>query len=818
MKQITQRLAALVLSGAMLLPAAAFAAPSQGGEEFNKQLSELVKQDDEENFFGEMALTIGSNILTVDGTKQTLDAAPALKNNRTMLPIRAVAEAAGAEVDFDDGSRTVVITGAYGDEILCPVGSTTMTVNAEETTLDTAAYINGGRTYVPVRAVTEALNMDVEWDAQSRTVTLTAPYQSARVLVWADSLDAGKLGAEKVIQDGTGLWVLQFATPAEAKDAAETLNGMGITAEGDAYLPPVEEPKGELSADAAGDHYTWGAVNSGFDEFLSRNAGLLKGSGVVAVVDTGVDGTHPFLKGRTTAGWDYVDGDSDPKDEHYHGTHVAGTILDCVGSTNVKIMPVRVLGATGSGSNSTVVAGIKYAADHGADVINLSLGGGHSSTQDAAISYAIGKGAMVAIAAGNKNTNTISHCPAHITTPGAVVVSAGDSKHQKANFSNYGSSVDLMAPGVSIRAAVPGGGYRNLNGTSMATPHAAAAAMLLDMAWGKSLTPAELEGKVRTATTYGTWKDQQMGCGFLDLRKAEVPSAPKASVTLQLQNPQKLSKEKIRLSMKCVSENAAFTKSRIYLGTSSNDLERIKNDNFTTSSSNFTFVHELDISAKQPGTYYYQLALVAGEDEYRSEVGRFTIDAPAEPVKPDPEPTKPVEPVKPDPEPTKPVEPVKPDPEPTKPVEPVKPEPSDPVEKTATAYAVGTDGTLAVNDKAAVSPGWSTQLTAIPEGAACTVYTDRLSGSWYYVSYNGVSGYAHKNYLTFNTRTGVVHDAGRLAINNKPAVSPRWSTEIGTIPDGASVRVYPDKTSGSWYYVTYNGITGYAHKNYITLR
>lgn len=804
MKEMTKRVAALALSGALLLPAAAFAAPGQGGEDFNRQLSELVSRDEEENFFGEMALTIGSKVLTVDGEDQALDAAPALKNNRTMLPIRAVAEAAGAEVDFDDDSRTVVITGAYGDEILCPVGSSTMTVNAQETTLDTAAYINGGRTYVPVRAVTEALNMDVEWDAQSRTVTLTAPYQSARVLVWADSLDAGKLGAEKVIQDGTGLWVLQFANPAEAKDAAETLNGMGITAEGDAYLPPVEEPQGEASADAAGDHYTWGAVNSGFDEFLGKNTSLLKGSGVVAVVDTGVDGTHPFLRGKTVSGWDYVDGDSDPKDAHYHGTHVAGTILDCVGQANVKIMPVRVLGASGSGSNSTVVAGIKYAADHGADVINLSLGGGHSSTQDAAVSYAIEKGAVVVIAAGNKNTNTVSHCPAHITTPGAVVVSAGDSKHQKASFSNYGSSVDLMAPGVSIRAAVPGGGYRNLNGTSMAAPHAAAAAMLLDLAWGKSLTPAELEGKVRSATTYGTWKDQQTGCGFLDLRKAQVPTAPKGSVTLQLQNPQKLSGEKIRLSMKCVSEKVVFTKSRIYLGTSSDNLERIKNDNFTTSSNNFTFVHELDISSKQPGTYYYQLALAAGEDEYRSEVGKFTID----------EPTAPVEPGKPDPEPTKPVEPVKPDPEPAKP----DPEPTKPVEKTATAYAVGTDGTLAINDKPAVSPGWSTQLGAIPEGGSCTVYTDRLSGSWYYVSYNGVSGYAHKNYLTFTTRTGVVHDAGRLAINNKPAVSPRWSTEIGSIPDGASVRVYPDKTSGSWYYVTYNGITGYAHKNYITLR
>ena len=128
----------------------------------------------------------------------------------------------------------------------------------------------------------------------------------------------------------------------------------------------------------------------------------------MAVVDSGVDTSHPFLKNKTVGGKDFVDNDNTPNDENSHGTHVAGTIIDCVGSANVKIMPVRVLNAKGSGSVSMVSLGIKYAANNNADVINLSLGGRHSAVQDAAVQYAVGKGSTVIIAAGNDNMDTLS--------------------------------------------------------------------------------------------------------------------------------------------------------------------------------------------------------------------------------------------------------------------------------------------------------------------------------------------------------------------------------------------------------------------------
>lgn len=800
-----RRVLAAGLASVMTLPGF-FVTPIRAAEaeQFYDQLADLVKKDDDSAYFDSMELQLGSNVLTVDGEKTTMDAAPDLKNDRTMLPIRAVAEAAGAEVDYDAASKTVLITGAYGDEIECPVGADTMKVNSNAMELDSAAYIKEGRTYVPVRAVSEALSMDVEWDQKTSTVTLTAPYQSARVLVQADSLDTGKLGAEKVLHDGSGLWVLQFSNPTEAKNATETLKGMGVTAEPDLYIPPVIEPEAEDEVSAASGHYTWGAVNSGFDQFISNNASLLQGrSGVVAVVDTGVDTNHPFLKGKTVNGKDFVDNDNIPNDQHSHGTHVAGTIIDCVGSANVKIMPVRVLNAKGSGTASLVATGIKYAANNNADVINLSLGGGHTAIKDAAIQYALDKGCTVVIAAGNDNLNTSSTCPAHMTNAGTIIVSAGDSSRKKASFSNYGSNIDLMAPGVSINAAIPGGKYGYKSGTSMATPHVAAAAMLLDMVWGKNLTPAQVEEKIHTATTNGKFTDQQMGYGFLDLSKADVPQSAKPSMTMGTPQSGLLNESTMRFSVDCQISNLTLTGVQFYLGSSAGSMSRVYNSSLKTSGSKFTNVYEHNISAMEPGTYFYQFVFLAGNDEYKSAVASFEIAKKDEPVK---QPEK--QPV------------VTPEPE-------KKPEPTQPTpEKTLTAYAVGTDGTLAINDKPAVSPNWSKQIGSIPEGAACTVYPDKASGSWYWVTYNGVSGYAHKNYLvtvpdleSLTAKPGVIHGTdGTLAINDKPAVSPRWSKQIGSIPEGATCIVHLEKTSGSWYWVTYNGVSGYAHMKYIRLQ
>jgi subtilisin family serine protease len=196
---------------------------------------------------------------------------------------------------------------------------------------------------------------------------------------------------------------------------------------------------------------------------------------VVAVIDTGVDGQHPDLRGAVVPGYDFVNSDANPMDDHGHGTAVAGVIAaradNHLGGAGIcwrcSIMPVKVLDASGSGDDTLIAAGIVWATDHGAKVINLSLGGpGTSLELTNAIGYATGKGAIVVAAAGNSGTTTQFYPAAD---PRALSVAATTVADQRYAWSNYGSWVHLAAPGCNI-APVLGGGYGNFCGTSSAAP------------------------------------------------------------------------------------------------------------------------------------------------------------------------------------------------------------------------------------------------------------------------------------------------------------------------------------------------------------
>lgn len=216
---------------------------------------------------------------------------------------------------------------------------------------------------------------------------------------------------------------------------------------------------------------------------------VTRGTGAtVAVVDTGVDVTHPDLVGGTAAGWDWVEGDAIPQDAHGHGTHVAGTIAaraeNGIGVAGVApeavVMPLRVLGADGSGTTADVAAAFAYAGGQGVDVVNASLGGGgYSQAMADAIQGA--PGTLFVVAAGNDGTdNDVSPMyPCNIAASNIVCVAATTRADAIASFSNRGAtSVDLGAPGSSIYSTLPGG-YGWMSGTSMATPHVAGAAALL---------------------------------------------------------------------------------------------------------------------------------------------------------------------------------------------------------------------------------------------------------------------------------------------------------------------------------------------------
>lgn len=258
---------------------------------------------------------------------------------------------------------------------------------------------------------------------------------------------------------------------------------------------------------------------------------------VVAVVDTGIDATHPDLAGAVRSGVDLVsrgrgDGTRDPNG---HGTHVAGIVAALAGNgvggaglaQGAGLLPVRALDSTGSGYDSDVAEGLVWAVDHGADVANLSLGGEQpSALLTAAVEYALARGVTVVAAAGNMGgAGDPVLYPA--ATPGVLAVGATSSTDARPSFSSSGAHLSLAAPGVGILSTVPGGGHESWSGTSMAAPFVAAAVAVV-AAGEPALSPAQLGDRLRaTARDLGQpGRDRYFGAGLVDVLAARAAGQP----------------------------------------------------------------------------------------------------------------------------------------------------------------------------------------------------------------------------------------------------------------------------------------------------
>jgi aqualysin 1 len=223
-----------------------------------------------------------------------------------------------------------------------------------------------------------------------------------------------------------------------------------------------------------------------------------EGAGVHAyVIDTGILRTHAEFAGRMGNGFDAVKPRGNASDCHGHGTHVAGTVGGATYGVadKVTLHPVRVLGCNGSGTNSGVIAGIDWVTANAVEpaVANMSLGGGLSTVLNNAVTNSIAAGVTYAVAAGNESTNACNRSPA--STPNAITVGATTSADARASFSNFGTCLDVFAPGSGITSAWLGSntGTNTISGTSMASPHVAGAAALI-LGATPTATPAEVAG------------------------------------------------------------------------------------------------------------------------------------------------------------------------------------------------------------------------------------------------------------------------------------------------------------------------------------
>lgn len=259
----------------------------------------------------------------------------------------------------------------------------------------------------------------------------------------------------------------------------------------------------------------------------------------VAVIDSGVLASHPDLAGKVLAGYDFHNADSDPSDDNGHGTAVAG--LSAAASNNLlgmagiawanPILPAKVLGADGSGSYSAISNAITWAADRGARVINLSLGGTASSlTLQQAINYAWSRNAVVIAAAGNNGNNVLFY-PAACTN--VVAVSATNASDVRPSWSNFGSYVDLSAPGENVLSLQGASSYSSWNGTSFSSPITAGVVALMISANPGLSNQAVVDLLLRNADDIGSaGYDVYYGNGRVNAYRA-VAAAANAGTTDQ---------------------------------------------------------------------------------------------------------------------------------------------------------------------------------------------------------------------------------------------------------------------------------------------
>lgn len=755
------------------------------GDEYISQLSEVIAEYDDGNYFQTISVTIGEKNIVVDGENIPIDeqgTTAYIDSGRTLMPVRKLAEVVGADVNFDNENQVITIQNEE-KEVKLTIGEDTMTVNEESVSLLKAPEIKNDRTMLPVRDVAEALDCEVEWDEDSETAIFTRPLQTKRLIVFDEKFDAGN--ATEIIK-GNGFTVLQFETISDTTRFIEEHPQLTI------------EPDYIQSAEAM----SWGISNIGSEGYYNQVKSRA-GSAVVAVLDSGIDYSHSFFKNRIVEGYDVINNDNYCEDDGGHGSHVASTVLDVAGyNSNIKIMPIKVFGTSDTTPSTIVAAGIDYAISHGANVINLSLGGRfHCEIEQQAINRAVKNNVAVIASAGNDGIDISKNDFSPGGLDNVITVSAIDKNENFASFSNFGYGVvDFAAPGVSIKGVKAGGGYVTMGGTSMAAPHVAGVyALFISANNGASINDVTSSLKSVAKSKNDTAK---YGAGIIRMTNLEkTPTVPEPEpedstlyINLKSYPTGDLEKGRSYTLSGRIKSNYHITDVNSYILDSNNNVVQSASGWTTTK----TYVIEnsaLDTGLKfnklSAGKYYIKFTASdeSGKNvKWTSDVFRVVEKEVKQPV---PEPT--------------------PQPQP----EPVKP----PVENGETGIVLIPENFENLYIRTGPSTNYEI-LGHMDHTNKCTVFPSKTKNGWYYVKFGNVEGYAAGNYIYIKseTRTGTINIPSsweNLSIRTGPSTNYRI---IGSMNHGVTCTVYPDKTSNGWYYVEYNGIFGYASGKQIDLR
>ena len=331
------------------------------------------------------------------------------------------------------------------------------------------------------------------------------PFVPGRVLVRFRSnvgLDHARqivatLGArEDDVLPATGVFVLSLPEQASEAGFAHALASRADVefAELDRIIKPAEITPNDPWFGS----WQWYLTKVGAPAAWSTTTG--DSSIIIAILDTGVDGTHPDLQSKMVPGWNIYNNNSDTRDVYQHGTVVAGTAAAASNNSqgvasiawNCPIMPIRISALDGTATYSAMASGLTWAADHGARVANISYKASTSSTVASAANYFQSKGGVVVAAAGNE-----AFFESSVDNPYILTVSASDSNDQLTAWTNTGNNVDLAAPG-TVFTTFPGGSYNSASGTSVSSPVVAGAAAMV-LSTKPSLSGSQVQNILKQA-------------------------------------------------------------------------------------------------------------------------------------------------------------------------------------------------------------------------------------------------------------------------------------------------------------------------------
>lgn len=391
-----------------------------------------------------------------------------------------------------------------------------------------------------------ALPLSLSLAAQAQglpTVRTSSVIPDRYVVVFKDSVGNPEQAADAAMQGNGGQIHFKYKNAIKGFAAtipAKALNGV----RNNPNVASIEYDKTVFSGQAltTQSNATWG-----LDRINQRNMPLdgtysyaTTGAGVTAyVIDTGILANHQEFSGRVGAGYTAIADGRGSTDCNGHGTHVAGTVGGTVYGVakGVSLVPVRVLDCAGSGTSSGVIAGVDWMVSVAkvGSVANMSLGGGFSSALNSAVANAVTRGITVVVAAGNSSADACNASPA--SERSALTIGATTSSDAMASYSNYGSCVDLFAPGSGITSAwyTSTTALASLNGTSMASPHVAGMAALV-MAANPGFTPAQVASTITQNATAA--KVTGLGAGSPNLLAYSLPgtTTPPVATTVAVKS------------------------------------------------------------------------------------------------------------------------------------------------------------------------------------------------------------------------------------------------------------------------------------------